>query len=68
MSEIAEFSNNPEFESLLQIRSWDETAKDPGKKTRSFADYAPLLEGLIDAQIAQGNCDEHTDLTFRSRG
>ena len=53
-SEIAEFSNNPEFESLLQIRSWDETAKDSGKKTRSFAYYVPLLESLIDAKSRTG--------------
>jgi predicted HD phosphohydrolase len=53
-SETAKFANNPEFESLLQIRIWDETAKIPGKKTRSFADYAPLLEGLIDAKSRRG--------------
>ena len=53
-SETAKFANNPEFESLLQIRIWDETAKIPGKKTRSFADYVPLLEGLIDAKSSRG--------------
>ena len=53
-SETAKFANNPELESLLQIRIWDETAKVPGKKTRSFAYYAPLLEGLIDAKSRRG--------------
>ena len=53
-SETAKFANNPEFESLLQIRSWDETAKDSGKKTRSFAYYVPLLESLIDAKSRTG--------------
>ena len=53
-SETAKFANNPEFESLLQIRIWDETAKVPGKKTRPFAYYVPLLEGLIDAKSSRG--------------
>ena len=53
-SEAAEFANNPELEPLLQIRIWDETAKIPGKKVRSFADYAPLLEGLIDVKSRRG--------------
>ena len=53
-SETAKFANNPEFESLLQVRIWDETAKVPGKKTRPFAYYVPLLEGLIDAKSSRG--------------
>ena len=53
-SEIAEFANNSELESLLQIRIWDEMAKIPGKRTRSFAYYAPLLESLIDAKSRTG--------------
>ena len=46
-SETADFANNPKLESLLQIRMWDEAAKVPGKKTRTFAYYAPLLESLV---------------------
>ena len=42
------------FESLLQIRIWDETAKVPGKRTRTFGSYAPLLEGLIDTKSRRG--------------
>ena len=53
-SETAEFANNPELESLLQIRIWDEEAKVPGKKTRSFAYYAPLLESLVAAKLRIG--------------
>ena len=53
-SEIAEFANNSELESLLQIRIWDEMAKIPGKRTRSFAYYAPLLESLINAKSRIG--------------
>ena len=53
-SEIAEFANNSELESLLQIRIWDEMAKVPGKRTRSFAYYAPLLESLIEAKSRTG--------------
>ena len=44
----------PELEFLLQVRIWDEEAKVPGKKTRSFAYYAPLLESLVDAKLRIG--------------
>ena len=54
-SEMAEFASNPELESLLQIRIWDEIAKVPGKRTRSFAYYVPLLENLIDAKSRTGD-------------
>ena len=53
-SETAKFANNPELEFLLQVRIWDEEAKVPGKKTRSFAYYAPLLESLVDANVRIG--------------
>ena len=54
-SETAEFANNPELESLLQIRIWDEEAKVPGKKTHSFAYYVSLLESLVDAKSRTGH-------------
>ena len=53
-SETAKFANNPELGFLLQVRIWDEEAKVPGKKTRSFAYYAPLLESLVDAKLRIG--------------
>ena len=53
-SETAKFANNPELEFLLQVRIWDEEAKVPGKKTRSFAYYAPLLESLVDSKLRIG--------------
>ncbi len=53
-SETAKFANNPELEFLLQVRIWDEEAKIPGKKTRSFAYYAPLLESLVDTKLRIG--------------
>ena len=53
-SETAQFANNPELESLLQVRIWDEEAKVPGKKTRSFAYYVPLLKSLVDAKFRTG--------------
>ena len=53
-SETVQFANNPKLESLLQVRIWDEEAKVPGKKTRSFAYYVPLLESLVDAKLRTG--------------
>ena len=51
---IAKVANNPELGFLLQVRIWDEEAKVPGKNTRSFAYYAPLLESLVDAKLRIG--------------
>jgi phosphonate degradation associated HDIG domain protein len=46
--EIAEFERNPFHREAVQVRIWDEGGKVPGMRTRTFADYAPMLQRVVD--------------------
>jgi phosphonate degradation associated HDIG domain protein len=46
--EIAEFERNPFHREAVQVRIWDEGGKVPGMSTRTFADYAPMLQRVVD--------------------
>lgn len=46
-AEVAEFEKNPFHKEAVRVRLWDEGGKTPGMKTRSFRDYAPLLERVV---------------------
>ena len=50
--EIAEFERNPHFREAVQVRLWDEGGKVPGMKTRSFRDYVPLLQRVVDRHLS----------------
>ena len=50
--EIAEFERNPHFREAVQVRLWDEGGKVAGMKTRSFRDYVPLLQRVVDRHLA----------------
>jgi [1-hydroxy-2-(trimethylamino)ethyl]phosphonate dioxygenase len=58
--EVAEFRANPYFREAVRVRLWDEAGKVAGMRTRSFAEYGPLLQRVVDrhaagkAQPAQG--------------
>jgi [1-hydroxy-2-(trimethylamino)ethyl]phosphonate dioxygenase len=45
--EVAQFRTNPFHEEAVRVRLWDEKGKVPGMKTKSFRDYVPLLESLV---------------------
>lgn len=47
--EITAFEANPYHREAVRVRIWDEGGKVPGMKTRSFADYAPMLQRVVDA-------------------
>jgi phosphonate degradation associated HDIG domain protein len=49
--EIAAFERNPHFREAVQVRLWDEGGKVPGMKTRSFRDYVPLLQRVVDRHL-----------------
>jgi phosphonate degradation associated HDIG domain protein len=49
--EIAEFERNPHFREAVQVRLWDEGGKVPGMKTRSFRNYVPLLQRVVDRHL-----------------
>ena len=45
------FARNGDVEAIVQVRKWDDEAKVPGKKTRSFDYYAPMLQRVIDRAV-----------------
>jgi phosphonate degradation associated HDIG domain protein len=47
--EIVAFERNPFHREAVQVRIWDEGGKVPGMRTRAFADYAPMLQRVVDA-------------------
>jgi phosphonate degradation associated HDIG domain protein len=50
-AEVAEFRQNPFYDEAVRVRIWDEGGKVPGMKTRAFADYAPLLQRVVNAYL-----------------
>ena len=46
--EIATFERNPFHREAVRVRIWDEGGKVPGMRTRAFADYAPMLQRVVD--------------------
>jgi len=52
--ELASFEQNPFFELALQLRQWDDQAKDPEKATPDLEHYLPLVKGtLVSAPASQ---------------
>ncbi|HSM20196.1 MAG TPA: HD domain-containing protein, partial [Hyphomicrobiales bacterium] len=47
--EIVRFERNPYHREAVRVRVWDEGGKVAGMKTRAFADYAPMLQRVVDA-------------------
>ena len=45
--EIREFEKNDYLEQCVNLRYWDEKAKDPERKCASFSYYRPLIESLV---------------------
>lgn len=45
--EAAAYRAQPHADEAIRLRRWDDLAKVPGAATRTFADYAPLLRGLL---------------------
>lgn len=52
--EIAEFRSSPFYREAVRVRLWDEAGKVAGMQTRSFRDYAPLLQRVVDRFAATG--------------
>ncbi|MGJ4857693.1 HD domain-containing protein [Labrys sp. KB_33_2] len=51
-AEIAQFRSSPFYKEAVRVRLWDEAGKVAGLKTRSFGDYAPLLQRVVDRFLA----------------
>jgi [1-hydroxy-2-(trimethylamino)ethyl]phosphonate dioxygenase len=50
--EVAEFQRNPFHREAVRVRIWDEGGKVPDMKTRTFRDYEPLLQRVVDRASA----------------
>ncbi len=50
--EMREFSKMPYLDDILQVRRWDDLAKDPLLKTPPFSYYQPILERLVKTKQA----------------
>lgn len=46
-SEIEEFESEPYFRDALQLRIWDDTAKDPQARTPSLEEFARIVETVL---------------------
>ncbi|MDZ7749654.1 MAG: HD domain-containing protein [Halofilum sp. (in: g-proteobacteria)] len=47
-AEADAFAREPNLEAILQVRLWDQAAKDPEASTPPFEHYAPLLQRVVD--------------------
>ena len=52
-AEVLAFESNPFFREAVRVRRWDEAGKVAGMRTRSFADYMPLLQRVVDCRFAR---------------
>lgn len=52
--ERAAFEANPYHRQAIRVRRWDDGGKVAGAKTPTFADFAPLLQRLVDRHAAAG--------------
>lgn len=47
-AEVAEFERNENLDCIVKVRRYDDAGKNPKLKTKSFADYAPLVQSVVD--------------------
>jgi phosphonate degradation associated HDIG domain protein len=47
--EVQAFERNPHCRDIVKVRIYDDTGKSAGAPTKSFADYAPLLQRVVEA-------------------
>jgi predicted HD phosphohydrolase len=45
--EVRQFEAEPHFRAAVQLRQWDDTAKDPVAVTPTLNDFRPLLEQCL---------------------
>ena len=52
-AEAKNFAANPYLSDILKVRTYDEAGKQPGLETKTFADYMPMLQNLVDAHCGR---------------
>lgn len=50
-AECEQFRENPHYEAALQLRKWDDTAKDPDAKTPSLEHFAACIDRVLAESI-----------------
>lgn len=50
--EVAAFEESPYCEDVVKVRKWDDHGKAVGVETKSFSDYAPMLQKIVDAYLS----------------
>lgn len=53
-SEVAEFERNPNVEAISRVRRYHDAGKVTRLETKSFADYAPMVQRVVDAHCRGG--------------
>lgn len=48
--EVAAFEGNPHYRDIVKVRIYDDTGKRADVPTKTFADYAPIVQQVVDAQ------------------
>lgn len=51
-TEVAAFERNPHHQAIIKVRIYDDVGKRAGSPTKTFADYAPMLQQLVNAHCA----------------
>ncbi len=55
-SEVAAFERNPHYRDIVKVRVYDDTGKRAGVHTKTFADYAPMVQRVVDSHCAATPC------------
>lgn len=53
--EVAAFEENPNLESIIQVRYLDEAGKRPDMDTPGFGHFAPMVQRVVDRHLASGS-------------
>jgi predicted HD phosphohydrolase len=53
VEEASAFQKDPHFREAVRVRLWDEAGKVVGMQTPAFADFAPLLQRVVDRHHGQ---------------
>jgi phosphonate degradation associated HDIG domain protein len=49
--EVERFGSHPHLDAILQVRIWDDQAKEQGQSTPDFSHYAPILQRVVDQHM-----------------
>ncbi len=51
-SEVTEFEKNENLEQIIRVRRYDDAGKIAGLKTKSFSEYEPMIQRVVDANAS----------------